>query len=324
MKTFVPALRTIGFVTVFLCSISANAQSLELMDGKYEIGLGLGPSAFLGDLGGGRGVGRTFIKDLDWPIVKLSKGLYLNYYPREWFGFRLSFNHMKVEGDDALTNYKGGREVSRLKRNLYFQSDITEAYLAAEIYPTVAMERYDGLRGKLRPYGLIGVGAFHFNPKAYYYGANGSKTLVELQPLSLEGQGFPEYPESKPYSLTQLEIPMGFGFKYYVKENMYIGLEVLHRKTFTDYIDDVSTKYIDPIYFDQHLSAQEATWARQLYYRTPLLEPNTRPDVSGLQRGDPKENDAFFSTVLRFGWRLNGSNTPSGRARRQMRCPLYF
>jgi hypothetical protein len=47
--------------------------------------------------------------------------------------------------------------------------------------------------------------------------------------------------------------------KYYVKENMYFGFEVLHRKLFTDFVDDVSHRYyIDPIYFDQYLPAADA------------------------------------------------------------------
>ena len=65
----------------------------------------------------------------------------------------------------------------------------------------------------------------------------------------------------------QLEVPMGFGFKYYVKENMYVGLEVLHRQLFTDYIDDVSTSYVDPIVFANYLSPADAAKARRLYYR---------------------------------------------------------
>ena len=27
-----------------------------------------------------------------------------------------------------------------------------------------------------------------------------------------------------------MNILMGFGFKYYLKENMYVGFEILHRK----------------------------------------------------------------------------------------------
>ncbi|MBL7749828.1 MAG: hypothetical protein JNN29_00510 [Chitinophagaceae bacterium] len=324
MKTIVPIVRTMAFATVlFLFTQKTQGQAITLQNGKVEVGLGIGPSFFLGDLGGQRGIGQPFIKDINIPLTKLSKGIYLNLYPAEWIGFRVSLNHMMVEGDDAEIDNKGGREISRLRRNLYFKSNITEAYAALELYPTVFLEQYDGLQGKIRPYGLIGIGAFHFNPKGYYIGGNGQKTLVDLKPLRLEGQGMAEYPEKKEYSLTQLEVPMGFGFKYYVKENLYVGLEILHRKTFTDYVDDVSTSYIDPIYFDQYLTPEQATWARQLHYRTPLYEPTTRPFI-GYQRGDPKENDAFFTTVLRFGWRINGDNTPNSRARRQMRCPKYF
>ncbi|MDX1956186.1 MAG: hypothetical protein SFU20_11690 [Chitinophagaceae bacterium] len=324
MKTIVPIVRTMAFATVlFLFTQKTQGQAITLQNGKVEVGLGIGPSFFLGDLGGQRGIGQPFIKDINIPLTKLSKGIYLNLYPAEWIGFRVSLNHMMVEGDDAEIDNKGGREISRLRRNLYFKSNITEAYAALEFYPTVFLEQYDGLQGKIRPYGLIGIGAFHFNPKGYYIGGNGQKTLVDLKPLRLEGQGMAEYPEKKEYSLTQLEVPMGFGFKYYVKENLYVGLEILHRKTFTDYVDDVSTSYIDPIYFDQYLTPEQATWARQLHYRTPLYEPTTRPFI-GYQRGDPKENDAFFTTVLRFGWRINGDNTPNSRARRQMRCPKYF
>ena len=324
MKTIVPIVRsTVLAMLAFFLSITAFSQSVTTANGKVEIGLGIGPSFFLGDLGGQRGIGQPFLKDLNFPYTKLSMGLYMNVYPAEWIGVRLSFNHMGVEGDDAVIKDKGGREESRLKRNLYFQSQITELYGGLEIYPTVPFEGWDGLKGKFRPYGFIGIGGFHFNPKGYYLGNNGTKTLVELHPLRLEGQGMAEYPNRKPYSLTQMEVPMGFGFKYYVKENMYIGLEVLHRKTFTDYIDDVSTTYIDPIYFDQYLTPQQATWARQLFYRTPLYQPTTRPFV-GYQRGDPKDNDAFFTNVLRFGWRINGDNTPNGRAKRQLRCPKYF
>jgi len=141
-----------------------------------------------------------------------------------------------------------------------------------------------------------------------------------LQPLHTEGQGFPEYPDRKNYKLTQMELPMGFGFKYYLKENMFIGLEVLHRKLFTDYVDDVSTDYIDPIYFDKYLSPANAALARQLNYRGTYSSVTRPSDVVGAQRGDPKQNDAYFSTILRLGWRLREM---SG-AERQMRCPLYY
>jgi hypothetical protein len=325
MRAIVHCYRTL--VTVLLLSLSlwSNSQSISFKDGKYELGLGLGPSFFLGDLGGARGIGKPFVADVDIPLTKFSKGLYFNFYPSEWLGLRLAFNSSFLEGSDDEVDLAGGREFSRWRRNLYFQSKVTELYLGFEFYPTVFLENYDGLQGKFRPYGIAGVGAFRFNPKGYYYpdpNNLSSKQLVELKPLRLEGQGMSQYPDRKEYSLTQLEIPMGAGFKYFIKENFYIGLEVLHRKTFTDYIDDVSTKYVDPIYFSQYLAPADVPIAYQLHNREPFRNI-TRPTI-GRQRGDPKEMDSYFSTILRFGWRLNGDNSPNKRALRQLRCPLYF
>jgi len=147
--------------------------------------------------------------------------------------------------------------------------------------------------------------------------------LVSLQPLHTEGQGFAEYPTRKDYKLTQLEIPIGFGAKLFFRENMYIGVEVLHRKLFTDYVDDVSTNYIDPVYFDQHLSSANAAMARSLSYRGTYTGMTVN-NAAGQQRGNPKQNDAYFSTIIKLGWRLNGSNSPNDRAANQMRCPKYY
>ncbi|MBK6825617.1 MAG: hypothetical protein IPG86_01410 [Chitinophagaceae bacterium] len=315
-------------LSVLIClftflSIHSKAQSLHFGNGKFEVGLGIGPSFFLGDLGGSEGKGKTFIKDVDMPLTKLMKGIYINVYPVEWLGFRLAGNIGYLEGDDAQAPNKGGAERFRLYRNLKFRSNLWDAYAGLEIYPTVFLEQYDGLQGKLRPYGFIGVGAFHFNPQGEYVASNGTKTWVDLKPLKLEGQGMSEYPDRKEYALTQLMIPMGGGIKYYVKENFYVGFEILHRKTFTDYIDDVSTKYIDPRYFDAHLPATQAAQARQLSYRENFYNPAVSRRYINTQRGDPKENDAYFSSNLRLGWRFN-SNSETARAKKQLKCPVYY
>ncbi len=116
----------IFFLSLF--SINANAQSISTANGKLELGIGLGPMFFLGDLGGSAGVGKTFIKDLDLPLTKLSKSVYLNFYPTEWVGLRISGTLGFVEGNDAEAPAKGGDEEDRKYRNLSFQSKINEAY----------------------------------------------------------------------------------------------------------------------------------------------------------------------------------------------------
>jgi len=321
MRTHVPYVRftvLICFLTLF--SIKVHSQSLLLKNGKFEVGVGVGPMFFLGDLGGTQGVGQTFLKDLNLPLTKISKGIYFNYYPKEWLGFRVAGNLGYVEGDDAQAPAKGGDEEDRKYRNLSFQSVINEAYAAFEIYPTVFFEKSDDLKGKFRPYLLAGAGIYHFNPKTH----DSSGRLVALHPLRLEGEGFAEYPDSKPYSLTQMNLLMGFGFKYYIKENLYIGFEILHRKLFTDYVDDVSHRYyIDPIYFSKYLSPADAAEARQLYFRGTYNQywNSSRPWSQIAQRGDPSQNDAYFSSILRLGWRINAEGNLH---KKQLKCPVFY
>jgi hypothetical protein len=251
------------------------------------------------------------------------KGVYVNIYPAEWIGFRIAANIGKLEGYDSLIVNHGGEEMFRKVRNLDFRSNLVEAYVAAEIYPTVLLENYDGLLHKLRPYGVMGIGIFHFNPQGEYIAPNGARSWVDLKPLRLEGQGMAEYPNRKPYSLTQMMIPMGFGLKYYFKENAYVGFEILHRKTFTDYIDDVSKDYIDPKLFDNYLTPSQATMAKQLYYRENLYNSSNTAFV-GEQRGDPKQNDAYFSAIFRLGWTLGGERSMDAKVRQQLKCPHFY
>ena len=317
MRASLPFLRSVILLfSIALSSVLSQAQSITSGDGKFEAGLGLGTMFFLGDLGGSAGVGKTFIKDLDVPLTKMNKGVYFNYYPVEWASLRIAGNLGYVEGDDAQAPAKGGAEMDRRERGLSFRSKISEAYIAAELYPTYFFEKYDGLKGKFRPYVVGGVGIYHFNPQTK--DVDGS--WVNLAPLKLEGQGFPEYPDSKPYKLTQMNVLMGFGFKYYIKERTYIGLEILHRKLFTDYVDDVSHNYyIDRIHFDNNLPAADAVVASRLYYRGTYTFPTSYPYPTFAERGDPKENDAYFSTILRLGWRINNDART-----KQLKCPVFY
>lgn len=315
MRTLVPKVR----LTVLLCllafhSFYSDAQSIQSGNGKFELGLGFGPMFFVGDLGGSAGVGKSFVKDLDLPLVKLSKGFYFNFYPAEFVGFRIAGNLGYLEGDDLEAPAKGGAEMDRRERGLNFRTKISEAYAAIELYPTYFMEAYEGLQGKVRPYILAGAGLYHFNPMVKDY----NDEWVYTHPLRLEGQGFAEYPDSKPYKLTQMNLLIGGGVKYYLSDHFYAGFEVLHRKLNTDYVDDVSNNYyIDPIHFDRYLSPEDAVVARRLFYKGTYSFPATRPYEEFAERGDPTQNDAYFSSVLRFGWRFFKTD-------KRLKCPVYY
>src|SRR6185503_9059320 len=106
----------------------------------FEAGITMGPSNFLGDLGGNVGKGTTFLKDNNFQMTKFMFGAYLTYGPAEWLGFRLAINRGTLEGDDAIIKGKGGWEEARKYRNSDFRSKITEGMLLAEVYPTVLFE----------------------------------------------------------------------------------------------------------------------------------------------------------------------------------------
>jgi hypothetical protein len=298
---------------LFACAICASIVSfgqMRLFD-NAEAGITVGPSNFLGDLGGNAGKGTTFLKDNNFPMTKLTVGAHVTFNPSPLIGVRLALTHGSLEGDDAVIKSKGGYEAARLNRNLRFKSSLWEGMAVAEIFPTVMFEQNtNDVYHKFRPYGLIGVGAFHYDPK-------GIDPLtgewVRLKPLSTEGQGFSEYPDRKPYNLTQLCIPMGLGVKYYFNDNVAMGLEVIYRKTFTDYIDDVSTTYINPALFDQHFGANspKAEQAKRMADQRINIYPGDN------KRGTATNNDAYYTIGFKLSFRLQSSDPYANSTR----CP---
>ena len=315
-------LRKCVFIAMLLFALSLSSYSQLSSGTTIEAGITVGPMGFLGDLGGNYGKGTGFVKDYNLKTTKLSYGAFIAAYPAEWLGLRLALNFGAIDGSDANTNVKGGEETSRKNRNLDFRSNIQEAFLAGEIYPTVFFEEDPtDVQGRLRPYGLLGIGVFHFNPQGTYTDPTTHQTMwVDLRPLHTEGEGFPEYPDRKEYALTQLNIPMGVGVKYYFNENVNLSFEIIHRKTFTDYLDDVSTTYIDPSLFYKYLPAATAAIADQMSNKSPLRGTANSAYNPGDKRGDPNQKDAYFTFGFKLGIRLGSGSERQWR--NSTRCPV--
>jgi hypothetical protein len=307
-------------------TILSNTFSQAFLFGgktKWEVGLNFGPSFFLGDLGGNSGKGTNDIKDVNLEFTKMMKGVFVTAYPKGWLGVRLAADVTYLEGSDDIITTTGIDELYRKQRNLDFKTTVLEGYLALELYPTMMLRRDKEYEPKLRPYGLIGIGAFHFNPKGSLTDAAGNKTWYELHPLRLEGQGMSEYPNVKPYKLTQINIPIGAGLKYYASERINLSTELLYRKTFTDYLDDVSAQYINPTDFSKYLSASDAALATKLSDKVqPIIFPGMSRFPAGNQRGDTKNGDTYFSLVLKLGIRLGEINPDN--VLKQTRCPSVY
>lgn len=256
-----------------------------------------GLSNYQGDL-----QGREFTFDQSNPALGL--GLKYDFTPH--IAIRTSLNFAKVGGDDK-------RNASTLQfRNLSFESKITEGNLLLE-YTLMNMEEK-----AFSPYVFAGIGLFHFNP--YAFDTLGNK--VNLKPLSTEGQGLAQYPDRKPYKLTQFNIPFGGGVKFRISSNTVLSYEIGFRKLFTDYLDDVSTSYVD-----QFILAQErGPKAVEMAYRAGELksgDPNY--PAAGTIRGGAKYKDWYYfqGITLYIGLGKNYGATSGGGRRRgnQLDCP---
>lgn len=310
---------------VSLFSAQSSAQYIFFGKPVYEIGLNVGPSNLLGDLGGNYGTGKTFIKDNNIQMTKLMKGAHLTIRPSEFFGITLSANFLTLEGADSIIADKGGAEVARKNRNLSVRTPVKELTLTGEIYPLVILEDDDkDLYHKFRPYGILGVGVFHYNPQGQYTAPNGTTRWVDLKPLRTEGQGMPQYPNKKEYSLTQINIPYGVGIRYYFSDRISAAFEIVNRKTFTDYIDDIGDTFIADSDFDSYFGAgsQTATIAKQMHNKAEQVSPGVRiPSYNaGNKRGTPDRKDSYYSASVKLAFRLGGGNGNSGI----LRCPMVF
>lgn len=266
--------------------LPALAMAQPNMQNKFaqkftEIGIQAGVAGYAGDLGGP--LGSEGFRNFEASLLRPSFSVNATHRMADWAAFRPSLTFAMVAGDDNATG-----DANLGSRNLNFRSVIGELAIVADVNPFYLFKDYAAREHNFYPYFSVGVGAFYFNPQGKL-----NNEWYDLKPLRLEGQGFPQYPLSKQYSKINFNIPLGAGFKYYISDKHYLGAEGMVRRTFTDYLDDVSKSYIDPAYFDAYLPADDAALARQLYYRD---NRNTF-----LNRGNPKNDDYYFTVALRFG-----------------------
>lgn len=280
-------------VATALLPLIAMAQSAP------EVGIFAGASVYDGELQQ---------KRISYKQSHPSIGLFFREEVIPNLFIRAGFTYGKISGND-----KYGRDSSVRLRNLNFQSNILDFDLLGE-YNFLDIDQY-----RFTPYVFAGVALFHFNP--YTYDTINRK--VYLQPLSTEGQGVAGY-NRKPYNLTQLAIPFGAGMKFALGDNVLLGIEVSLRKTFTDYLDDVSTTYVD----QNKLLAARGAEAVELAFRTnelPGHEKDPYP-ADGTMRGSSKYNDWYYFTGITLSFRLGGAGganggTARGKALRALGCP---
>ena len=263
----------------------------------YELGGSVGIMNCLTDLGGKKGNGKKFIKDLNFGNTQLAGSLFFSAIYKNAVAIRLEGTFGQVKAYDSILRKVKATTTGRYERNLSFRSNISEFSATFEIHPLFIFKKYDenDVIPRFSPYALAGIGFFSFNPQAKLL-----NQWVDLQPLSTEGQGFAEYPNRKPYSLHQVCFPLGVGVKYELSSMLNLRAECVYRILTTDYLDDVSTSYIDPSVYSNYFTGTKLTNALLLNDRQYELNP-THITNPGDQRGNPKNNDAYFTFNVKFG-----------------------
>ena len=245
-------------VALALLSFTTSAQTMEL-------GLFGGGSYYLGDMNTAMHFSQT----------QIAYGVLARFNLNSRWAVKAGYNRGTLKGD-----YTQGAVIAN--NGLNFQSTLNDITFVAEFN---FLEYFTGSkRNYFTPYIFGGLGFFTFNPK--------SSDGVALQPLGTEGQNI-NFDGRSPYNKWGISIPFGFGFKYSLSERFGLGIEWGMRKTFTDYIDDVSTSYYIPI---EELDPNNVAHV----YSDPTLSHD-----SYMQRGDESGFDWFNYFGLSLTYKIN-------------------
>jgi hypothetical protein len=245
---------------ILLLTISSLTEAQSFYSARRERSLifsgGLGTSTYYGDLANSN----AYVKAN--PNVNAA----LQYFLSNRIGARVELNWFTLAGDDKDANGGG-----RVERNLSFQSSNFELSAVGMINLFTHGDRFYRRPG-INIYGFAGIGLLYFNPKATDQLGNS----VSLQPLKTEGVS---------YSLVAPVVPVGLGIRFKVSPLFNLSIEAGFRKTFTDYLDDVSTTYPGSASFNGD--------AQAIYFSDRRVDPILNGTTGGV-RGNPNSLDSYL------------------------------
>ncbi|UOR05075.1 DUF6089 family protein [Hymenobacter aerilatus] len=258
---------------------TAQAQSFTKASRYLTVGGHLSAFNYFGDL-----TPRVSFASVRMAAARPGFGFHVMQRLTPYVSVRGALSFGRIAGSDKQA---AGKDATyRYYRNLNFESNIQELS-AVGIVDLIPNHMQAAYRVPVVPYVFGGIAAFHFNPKGTVDGGTipaglkpGAK--VELQPQRTEGRY---------YQRAQLAIPFGAGVRVKVAKNVNVGMELGWRKTFTDYLDDVSTTYTSVA----NLSTPAARYFGGGITRTDQNTP-AQMDVPGALRGNSSQKDWYITT----------------------------
>lgn len=268
---------------LFVCT-DVYSQRRRSARPYWSTHLMLSSSTFLSDLGGKDYYGSNDPTDIDFRKIRYAIGTGIQYNLPKGFSFGLDAFYTRVTADDAETNW------DRRVRKLKVRTDIFETSFKIEY---TIPENGGALRGF---YANVGGGISFFQPM------NESNGIwYKLRPLGTEGQLID--PNQEVYKKYSPVIPFGFGKKFYLRNGMMLAMDISLRKSFTDYLDDVSGKYADINAID------ESSGPLAAYFSNPAagdFHEGNPVGRTGVDRGESSNLDNYFLFGFKLQIPLNG------------------
>lgn len=281
-------------ILLFLPFITQGQKKSSSLD----FGLYLGGSNYMGE----------FTKGAMpvWGNTNIAGGLIVRYNHGPYLTFKGTAIYGSIEGTDKDFS----SDPYRRRRNLSFKSDLVEFSFQGEWN----ILGYENTRTSYAwtPYLFAGVSVFRFNPKAQYsYQTYHDPTLqaqdgdwIELQPLGTEGQETTKFNDKRRYALTQISIPFGVGAKWQLNDHWAFGIDFGLRKTFTDYLDDVSSIYVD------NIIVGGASGPMAIALKDRAAEVGELPFENDEFRGNSATKDWYLIGGLTLTYRIMGGRQP--------------
>ncbi len=260
----------------FLLLAGIVLPSLLFSQNSLEAGLSGGISYYNGDINPG----------MPFVMPKPAYGAVARYNFGDRWSAKFTYTHAKVTGDDDKTQ-------AVVNRGLKFTTIIDDVSAMGEF--NFMKYKTGSKKYKFTPYLTAGVGFFFFKPTVKYNG-----DVYDLRSLGTEGQNV-NYDGRQPYKKYNFAAIFGLGFKYSLSKRFGLSAEWRMHKTFTDYLDDVSTTYyldgssLDP----NNLTAEE-------YFSDPTLS-----HTPGEQRGNSGTKDWFGVANISITYKIE-FNTRKG------------
>lgn len=274
-------------ITIFLLNM------FRVYGQNNEIYLGIGSSYYIGDLSPINNK-----NPLESSIQRHHSFLVgFRHQFKKLFSVGIEFSKIRISANDAdnASFKKYDQSWYRLIRNLNFTSDIYQAFTTIRLEPLLNRDRWYNEKLFVSPYIGAGIGLFMHNPTTTYRGQT-----ISLSDIQTEGIK---------YSLIQASIPLTGGLKIVgPKRKTAITFNFQYFLTFTDYLDDVSTNYVDPNTFFARFDPVTATMAADLANRSTVTgTTDAYITLPRQQRGNPKNNDYFFNSSVSISFLFGGA-----------------